>query len=107
MLRSLAKGFRGKEFVPAVPLNNHTVILYFSCNAACHSANLFYQRRIIPCYSLFRRINSLFGRKTFPVLTFREFGWKTLKLMHDSTSKIAKPVKKSQIPCYFPCSQGI
>jgi hypothetical protein len=45
--------------------------------------------------------------KTFPVLIFMEFGCKTLKLIHDLISKIAKLVKKSQIPCYFPCFQGI
>ena len=45
--------------------------------------------------------------KTFPVLIFREFRCKTLKLIYDLISKIAKLVKKPQIPCYFPCFQGI
>ena len=45
-------------------------------------------------YSLFRRINSLFGRETFPVLICREFVCKILKLIHDLTSKIVKTVEK-------------
>jgi len=50
-------------------------------------------------YSLFRRNNSLFWRKHFPVLICREFVRKTLKLIRELMSKIAKPAKKSQIPC--------
>jgi len=36
-----------------------------------------------------------------------ELTCKVLELMHKLMSKIAKPVKNPQIPCYFPCFQGI
>ena len=45
-------------------------------------------------YSLFRRNNSLFWRKHFPVLICREFVRKTLKLIRELMSKIAKPANK-------------
>ena len=51
--------------------------------------------------SLLFSVDSLFGRKIFPVLICREFMCKTLKLMHDLMQKIDKPSKKTQIPCYF------
>jgi hypothetical protein len=57
--------------------------------------------------SLFRRINSLFGRETFPVPIGREFARKTLELLRELTSKSAKMPGNTQIPCYFPCYQGI
>jgi hypothetical protein len=49
--------------------------------------------KTIPC--------SLFGRKPFPVLICREFVCKTLKLIYDLMTKIAKSLKKTQIPWLF------
>src|ERR1700724_739346 len=65
------------------------------------------QRRTIPCYSLLRQLNSLLRRQTFPAPIGREFMYKALKLLRELASRIAKPVQKIQIPCSFPCQQGI
>jgi hypothetical protein len=59
-----------------------------------------------PGYSVFCPINSLFGQKIFPVLTFREFSCKVLKLMRDLMSKFAKPIEKSQNALLFSLFSG-
>src|ERR1700732_4813497 len=53
-----------------------------------------YQRGELLCYSLFRPINSLFGRKTFPVPFNRELACKILESLRELTSRIAKMAGK-------------
>jgi hypothetical protein len=61
----------------------------------------------IPCYSLLRRIKSLFGRNAFRVPIGREFASNILELLIKFMPERGGWAEKSQIPCYFPCSQGI
>jgi len=100
------KAFCWQKRCSAPPLNNHTLILSLTVMPPQFGRFVLSEEEN-PCYSLFRRIHSLFGRKTFPVLICREFWCKTLNLIRELISKISKLVENSQIPCYFPCFQGI
>jgi hypothetical protein len=89
-----------------MPLNNQTLILYFFVMSPAVRAVYFIRDGVSLLFPV-PADQFPVPAKTFPVLIFREFRCKTLKLIHDLISKIAKLVKKSQIPCYFPCFQGI
>ena len=57
--------------------------------------------------SVFRQMNSLFGRKQIPVPVAREFLCKAMELLKKLNVGIAKMAANLLIPCYFPCCQGI
>jgi hypothetical protein len=57
--------------------------------------------------SLFRRMNSLFARKRFSVPFGQGIGRNVLKLLHELMRGRARMAGNMQIPCYFPCKQGI
>jgi len=60
-----------------------------------------------PSFSPLRLISSLLGRKVFADPPRRELGCNILELLHKLTLKKHQDGQKMQIPCYFPCSQGI
>jgi len=57
--------------------------------------------------SLFRRIRSLFQQRKFPVPINQGIASKGSESLRDLASEIAQIAENSQIPCYFPCFQGI
>src|SRR5262249_55983628 len=83
-------------------------ILWFVCVLQSHlykttyrsGGLVLFQCAGIPCYSLLRS-------QKFPAPIFREFMCKVLKLHDEIASKTSKPPENWQIPCSFPCSQGI
>jgi hypothetical protein len=57
--------------------------------------------------SLFRPKNSVFAGQSFPVPIGQGIRRNPPELRHEPTSGRAEMAGNLQIPCYFPCSQGI
>src|SRR5262245_26757326 len=92
----------------ALPLNNHTLILYFlmlpTVLAVC------FIREENPCYSLLRRLNSqfLFWRKTFSVFNLPGIVMQDIEInTRLRCRKSPNRLKNRKFPVIFPCSQGI
>ena len=63
--------------------------------------------KAIAANSLFGRIDSLFGETNSLFRLVREFGCNALELLRELMAAVAGVAENSQIPCCFPCSQGI